>query len=305
MCTTDPSPSTPTGDRREKLIIDSITCSVMTPGNIVPTTRRMTRKGSRPAWLSLSVEQAKEAAQYMRTVGNVPRRGEPALVVPGYRHLLTLNMATLNPGGWLDDEVINQFIDFIIEEQQETCTSVIVFSTMFFTSLQRWKNTYNDLMRLELVDDGSINFEDAKLYVRRGRVGERVNITTGDAHHILIPINITNNHWVLSDVCIPDKSISYLDGMQGSDYTRRLEQILLWLEKEFERKGAPFNKAEWKFVHRSDIPMQRNSYDCGVFLCAFVECIALRNSVFDFAERDMTNFRLRMALAVKYRRLPK
>jgi sentrin-specific protease 1 len=90
--------------------------------------------------------------------------------------------------------------------------------------------------------------------------------------------------------------------MQGSGLMR-LDRILKYLELEFADKEYPFDISEWTFVHKTNIPKQTNGYDCGVFVCAFAESIALHNSDFSFTQKDFTIGRLKMALAIKYKGL--
>ncbi|KAI9326858.1 hypothetical protein BDR26DRAFT_955219 [Obelidium mucronatum] len=52
-----------------------------------------------------------------------------------------------------------------------------------------------------------------------------------------------------------------------------------------------------KWLNDEDIPVQLNSYDCGVFTCMFAECCS-REGGFDFAQTDMPTIRRRIVYEI-------
>ena len=68
--------------------------------------------------------------------------------------------------------------------------------------------------------------------------------------------------------------------------------------RDYLERQSQCNKlkdAKWQCVHCSDIPMQYNSYDCGVFICTYAHYLAA-NSPFKFNQGDMQNMRRHMVL---------
>jgi len=56
------------------------------------------------------------------------------------------------------------------------------------------------------------------------------------------------------------------------------------------------NNKKWK-VFIADAPFQNNHYDCGVFLCKYIDYIS-RNISFDFTNEDMIYFRMLIAMEI-------
>ena len=57
--------------------------------------------------------------------------------------------------------------------------------------------------------------------------------------------------------------------------------IMAYLEQLSKSSG------EWDGVHCKGMPMQSNSYDCGVFICMYACCLA-EDSPFSFSQEDMS-----------------
>ena len=58
----------------------------------------------------------------------------------------------------------------------------------------------------------------------------------------------------------------------------------------------------WKSVHKSDIPEQLNSSDCGVFVCTYACCLSLR-SLFNFSQEEMPSIRWHITLELLIKEL--
>ena len=53
----------------------------------------------------------------------------------------------------------------------------------------------------------------------------------------------------------------------------------------------------WTLSHADNIPLQRNNYDCGLFVLKYAQYLA-HNEPFDFSQDDMDYFRRRMVIEI-------
>ena len=95
--------------------------------------------------------------------------------------------------------------------------------------------------------------------------------------YLLCPVNHFNEHWALAAIYFREKKICWYDSVGNTDYYK-LYHLLQYLEDahkacEDPNKGT-FDRNDWKLVPCAEsVPTQRNSYDCGVFLCMYADFI--------------------------------
>jgi sentrin-specific protease 1 len=178
------------------------------------------------------------------------------------------DLETLEGLNWLNDEVINFYLQMIMSRSQslDNLPAVYVFNTFFYTKLTSAENSYNMLRRWT----------------------RKVDIFSHD--FILIPLHL-GMHWTLCSVNCKSKSISYYDSMAGGQVNQKgdghMKAILSYLQKEHaDKKKTPLPN-DWRInpvgesqdVNQNDrIPQQENGSDCGVFTCRFAEYISRRAS---------------------------
>lgn len=110
------------------------------------------------------------------------------------------------------------------------------------------------------------------------------------------PIHL-GNHWCLTCVNFVDKTVKYYDSLGGSN-PKCLNIIFDYLKEEYEnKKNEKFNCSGWKLMTANDCPVQKNSYDCGVFTCINAEYLA-RDAKLDFTQEDMPKLRLRICYEI-------
>src|SRR2546423_422398 len=69
-----------------------------------------------------------------------------------------------------------------------------------------------------------------------------------------------------------------------------LQHLRTYLQEEhLDKKKAPLDLSEWKNYTPKDIPMQMNGFDCGMFMCKFLDCAA-RDEPFDFSQVSCSLF---------------
>ena len=108
---------------------------------------------------------------------------------------------------------------------------------------------------------------------------------------LLFPVHL-QAYWCLAAVKISDRQISYFDSLGKTNLTC-LHAIMEYLDQQ--SKSKKLNLVEWHGIHCKDIPMQYNSYDCGVFICMY-GCYLAADITFSFDQEDMPNIRKHMAL---------
>ena len=59
-----------------------------------------------------------------------------------------------------------------------------------------------------------------------------------------------------------------------------------------DKTGTHLDTSQWSWIVET-APKQENGYDCGVFTCQFVECLA-RGGDLDFEQSDMQYYRQRI-----------
>lgn len=225
---------------------------------------------------------------------------------------------------WLNDEVINAYVALINQRNQWHFQSkrgvagevsrrprTYVFSTYFHT---------------RLVSSG-YDYPGVSRWTRKANV----DILQKDL--VLVPVNLGNNHWILSGVDMYHRQFLYLDSMHGPDSAKVLHTLKRWLYDEvLDKHGIEqANKLSvdtWGILNhryfvfcdsrkRDDtlsappvvasnlkrIPLQRDGGSCGVFTAKIADCLELGLEIY-FTHANIRLVRQRMALDLYRRVLP-
>ncbi|XP_052396040.1 sentrin-specific protease 1 [Carassius gibelio] len=197
----------------------------------------------------------------------------------GFRLTITRkDLQTLNHLNWLNDEVINFYMNLLVERSKRpNLPSAYTFNTFFFPKLR--SSGYSAVRRWT----------------------KKVDIFSVDI--ILVPVHL-GVHWCLSVVDFRKKSITYFDSMGGNnDEACRI--LLKYLKQESEeKKGQNFDTSEWtlKSKRRNEIPQQMNGSDCGMFTCKYAEYIT-KDRPITFTQKHMPYFRRRMVWEILNQKL--
>lgn len=182
------------------------------------------------------------------------------------------DIQTLNNLNWLNDEVINFYMQLLEERCQrlEKYPSVHTFSTFFYIGLQRRGH------------------EGMKRWTKK------VNIFEKDI--IIVPIHL-HVHWCLVVVDLKKKEINYYDSM-GNSNDECLQHMKKYLVAEHKVKmEEELDLTDWKIRNVKDIPQQMNGSDCGVFACTYAE-FSSRRAPFSFDQSKMQYFRRKMTYEI-------
>lgn len=205
-----------------------------------------------------------------------PHPPEEVLVEAFHLQIRRRDMETLQDLNWLNDEVINFYMNLLMERGKlDNMPSVYAFNTFFYTKLlsgghsvlRRWTRK---------VDIFSHNF-------------------------MLVPVHL-GVHWCLAVVNFMEKTLLYYDSMGGKN-KECLKALCSYLQAEsLEKKKVSLGMSNWFIEIAKDIPQQMNSSDCGMFACKYAEYIT-RNSKISFRQEDMPHFRRQMVYEILNQRL--
>jgi Ulp1 family protease len=128
-------------------------------------------------------------------------------------------------------------------------------------------------------------------------------------------------HWSLVVVELHNRTMTYYDSLRwnGREYMKTLSHLFAeYLSRvkpddEGNKTISTINAADrvidlnsefsddqnndWEFKAAIDIPTQENSYDCGVFLCKYMDYIS-RGETINFTQQEMGYFRLLMTVEI-------
>ncbi|XP_057668612.1 sentrin-specific protease 1-like [Diorhabda carinulata] len=182
------------------------------------------------------------------------------------RDLLTL--ADLN---WLNDEIINFYMNMIIERgENPKWPKAYAFNTFFYPKLLR--DGYHSLRRWT----------------------KKIDIFANAL--ICIPIHL-GFHWCMAIIDLRAKYIRYYDST-GNSNNRCLKALKKYLEDEhLDKKKCPLYTTDFKLENLKDIPQQSNGNDCGIFTCTYAEFIT-RDAKIGFDQEHIPYLRKKMAVEV-------
>lgn len=193
-------------------------------------------------------------------------------------NIYTADIKTLKGANWLNDNVINFYMNLIIERgKNPKFPKAFAFNTFFYPKLI--ENGYSSLRRWT----------------------KRVDIFSHDV--IAVPIHL-RIHWCMAIINFRNKSIRYYDSMGESksmDPAAKtcLNALYNYLKTEHkDKKGSDYDMSEWQLEDCSDkIPQQMNGSDCGVFSCTFAEFLT-RDGKLTFGQEDMPYLRRKMVYEI-------
>jgi hypothetical protein len=216
----------------------------------------------------------------------------PSLCAGGStQDILGRHYARLQNGALLEDEIINALMAWFRAEDAVICRSSSkrrshFFSTYFFS---------------RVVTSSGIDKAALDRWIRRVPGGSLAAL-----EDVYVPIHINGIHWALLVISVGRKEARYHDSMCSKGSGR----VYLDLAREIIRHSIPDSSSGWSYVSctprrnyrefsDSTTPQQVGGVDCGVFVCAFVYCIAhLQRRDFPFSQQNISDIRGRLALVL-------
>lgn len=182
-----------------------------------------------------------------------------------------VDLLTLTDKSWVNDNIINFYLNLIMTRGESSLLpKTYVMNTFFYPKL----------------------LKDGFMSIRRWTKG--VDIFAYDL--IFIPIH-SENHWTITIIDFRTKIIKYYDSLNGSDTTCMLTLRDYLGDEYVDKKGCVLDISEWTMRCISTIPIQNNSFDCGIYLCLFAEFIS-RDAEISFNQEDIPYARLKIMLEI-------
>lgn len=186
------------------------------------------------------------------------------------------DIMTLYGLNWLNDEVINFYMNLIIERAKDS----------------KWPNAYamNTFFYPKVSKDG---------YNSVRRWTKKVDLFAYDI--IVFPIHLSM-HWCVAIVDFRSKTLKYYDSM-GSSNDKCLKSLHNYIQQEhLDKKKTKYDMSGWEMKNVQNIPQQMNGSDCGMFSCTFAEFLT-RDAKITFSQEDMPYLRKKMVVEILEGRL--
>ncbi|XP_058518167.1 sentrin-specific protease 2 isoform X2 [Ochotona princeps] len=188
------------------------------------------------------------------------------------------DIQTLRNYHWLNDEVINFYMNLLVERNKKQGYPVLhAFSTFFYPKLK------------------SGGYQAVKRWTK--------GVNLFEQELILVPIH-RKVHWSLVVMDLRKKCLKYLDSM-GQKGHRICEILLQYLQDESKTKrNIDLNLLEWSHYSMKphEIPQQLNGSDCGMFTCKYADYIS-RDKPITFTQHQMPLFRKKMVWEILHQQL--
>lgn len=180
---------------------------------------------------------------------------------------------SLEPRKWITDNIIDFFFKYLADPFPD----IYIFPSYFYTLL---------------VSSG--NYQNVKGFTSK--------ISIFNYRRILIPI-IDNSHWTMVQIDFQAKKIDYLNSFHqpNNSHTDAILQYLV--DEHLDKKGYEKNYQDFQIDFRTDIPKQTNSYDCGIFVMKYAECL-VNDQLMNFTEEMMPFYRQKITSLIKSKLLP-
>ncbi|XP_036063375.1 sentrin-specific protease 2-like [Onychomys torridus] len=193
-------------------------------------------------------------------------------------HITRGDIHTLKNGEWLNDEVINFYMNLLVERNNKKGYPALhVFNTFFYPKLKHG------------------GYCSVKRWTRGIKLFEK--------EIVLVPIH-QKVHWSLIVIDLRKQSIVYYDSM-GQTGQSICETIFEYLQNESKtQRNIELDPLEWKrySMTSKEIPQQLNGSDCGIFTCKYADYIS-RDQPLTFSQQHMPIFRKKMVWEILHSHL--
>ena len=188
------------------------------------------------------------------------------------------DVATMAPGEWLNDEMVNFTIGGMADRERARRGAeqprVHFFNTFFVNKLCDGQDGYNYNA------------------VRRWTTKKKLGYDLLACDKVIIPVH-QGIHWVLAVVDLAARAIRFYDSLLGND-RGLVGDLKRWVRDEYKNKrDEDVDASDWAVETPKDIPRQMNGCDCGVFMLKYADFIAV-GAPLGFDQSDMGYFRKRI-----------
>ncbi|CAA3011386.1 ubiquitin-like-specific protease ESD4 [Olea europaea subsp. europaea] len=182
----------------------------------------------------------------------------------------------LKPGAWLNDEVINLYLDLLKEREKREPQKFLkchFFNTFFYNKL--------------IGGRGGYNFQS----VRRWTTQKKLGYSLLECDKIFVPIH-KEVHWCLAIINKKDEKFQYLDSLRGVDANVMKVLAKYFVDEVKDKSGKDIDVNSWEQEYVDDLPEQENGFDCGMFMIKYADFYS-RDIGLCFNQDHMPYFRQR------------
>ncbi|XP_022723180.1 ubiquitin-like-specific protease ESD4 isoform X2 [Durio zibethinus] len=155
----------------------------------------------------------------------------------------------LKPGAWLNDEVINLYLELLKERENREPKKFLkchFFNTFFYKKLVSPENSYN--------------YRAVKRWTSQRKLG----YCLFDCDKIFVPIH-KDIHWCLAVINKKDQKFQYLDSLKGKDAKVLNALAKYFVEEVRDKNGKDIDISSWEREYVEDLPVQENGNTCPIF----------------------------------------
>ncbi|XP_078169066.1 ubiquitin-like-specific protease ESD4 [Carex rostrata] len=185
-------------------------------------------------------------------------------------------MQCLRYGAWLNDEVINLYLELFKERERREPEKFLrchFFNTFFYKKLAGGSSGYD--------------FKAVKRWTTQRKLGYALI----DCDKVFVPIH-KEVHWCLAVINVRDRKLQYLDSLGGTDTTVLRTLARYFAEEVKEKNAKQIDTYSWDFEDCPDLPLQENGWDCGMFMLKYIDFLS-RDLSLSFSQEHMVYFRKR------------
>ncbi|OVA14890.1 Peptidase C48 [Macleaya cordata] len=184
----------------------------------------------------------------------------------------------LTPGAWLNDEVINVYLELLKEREKREPKKFLkchFFNTFFYKKLIGGRVGYD--------------FKAVKRWTTQRKLGYGLI----ECDKIFVPIH-KEIHWCLAVINKKEQKFQYLDSLRGIDSQVLKVLARYFMEEVKDKSSKDIDISSWKHEYVEDLPEQENGWDCGMFMIKYADFYS-RGLGLCFNQEHMPYFRRRTA----------
>jgi Ulp1 family protease len=184
------------------------------------------------------------------------------------------DMTRLRRQGLLNDEIINAYLETLVEQLSSPTNKCYLFNTHFYST-----------------------------YVRKGYGGTKGwtrhdNILSYDK--VFIPVHMNEEmHWCLMVMDMKLQKIMFMDSDSGDTTGKAyMEKMLGYLSEEYRRLvGGEIELYRWKGID-VEVTQQENDWDCGVLMCQFARAMMEGSPIDQIKSSNVEQYRRDMVVTL-------
>ncbi|XP_072953914.1 ubiquitin-like-specific protease ESD4 [Typha angustifolia] len=184
----------------------------------------------------------------------------------------------LRPGSWLNDEVINLYLELLKEREKREPKKFLkchFFNTFFYKKLISGNNGYD--------------FKAVKRWTTQRKIGYSLI----ECDKVFVPIH-KDIHWCLAVINVKEQKFQYLDSLGSVDTVVLRVLARYFMDEVKDKSGKQVDTRLWKQEGVDNLPLQENGYDCGMFMLKYTDFYS-RGLSLSFGQEHMPYFRNRTA----------